>query len=125
MNAGQRIKERRKELQMTVAALARAAGIAPSTLYDLERGDAQASTRMHALCQTLGLNPQWVETGAGARLANGKPLQNAVEIVIGGERLTPESARLAAQIERLDEVVRKHVEGMIASLVDASQNQKK
>lgn len=124
MTPGQRIKERRKELQLSVAALARAAGIAPSTLYDLERGDANASTRMHSICSSLGLNPTWVETGHGARLANSKTLENSVEIVIGGERLTPESARLAAQIERLDEVVRKHVEGMIDSLVEASQNKK-
>jgi transcriptional regulator with XRE-family HTH domain len=120
MNAGTRLKERRVELGMTVAELARSAGIAASTLYDLERGVSRSSRQMHRLCSALALNPDWVETGAGPRLANEKPRQNGLEIVYAGERITAESARLAAQIERLDESVRRHVEAVIASLVDAS-----
>jgi transcriptional regulator with XRE-family HTH domain len=120
MNAGTRLKERRVELGMTVAELARSAGIAASTLYDLERGVSRSSRQMHRLCSALALNPDWVEAGVGPRLANEKPRQNGLEIVYGGERITAESARLAAQIERLDESVRRHVEAVIASLVDGS-----
>lgn len=125
MNPGQRLRERRVELNMTVAELARAAGMKPSTLYDLERGSSRSSRRLHVLCSQLGLNPQWVETGAGARLTTEKPREKGLEIVYAGERITPETARLAAQIERLDEVVRRHVADLIASLADKSSSDKR
>lgn len=120
MNAGQRLKARRVELNMTVAQLARTAGIAASTLYDLERGDSHSSRQMHRLCSSLGLNPDWVETGLGPRLVNEEPAENTLEITYRGARITPEAARLAAQIERLDDVVRAHIEGMVESLLAAS-----
>jgi len=120
MSTGERLKARRVELGVTVAQLARTAGIAASTLYDLERGVSRSSRQMHRLCSALGLNPDWVETGNGARLANEKPRSNSLEIVYGGERITPESARLAAKIERLDASVREHIEAMVESLVQAA-----
>lgn len=125
MNAGQRLKARRVELGMTVAQLARAAGIAASTLYDLERGDSQSSRQMHRLCSSLGLNPDWVETGHGSRLIGEEPEENSLEITYRGARITPEAARLAAQIERLDDVIRAHIEGMVESLLAASDKKDK
>lgn len=125
MNAGQRLKARRVELGMTVAQLARSAGIAASTLYDLERGDSQSSRQMHRLCSSLGLNPDWVETGSGPRLLGEEPEENTLEITYRGARITPEAARLAAQIERLDDVVRAHIEGMVESLLAASDKKDK
>jgi transcriptional regulator with XRE-family HTH domain len=125
MSPGHRLKERRVELGMSVAQLARSAGIAASTLYDLERGNSQSSRQMHRLCSSLGLNPNWVEAGAGPRLVSEEPAENTLEITYRGARITPEAARLAAQIERLDDVVRAHIEGMISSLVDAADDKKK
>jgi transcriptional regulator with XRE-family HTH domain len=125
MNPGHRLKERRVELGMSVAQLARSAGIAASTLYDLERGVSRSSRQMHRLCSSLGLNPDWVETGAGPRLVGEEPAENTLEITYRGARITPEAARLAAQIERLDDVVRAHIEGMINSLIAASDEKKK
>jgi transcriptional regulator with XRE-family HTH domain len=125
MDAGHRIKERRKELNMTVAELARSAGIKPSTLYDLERGSSQSSRRLHVLCSRLGLNPQWVESGDGARLTTENPREKGLEIVYAGEPITPETVRLAAQIESLDGAVRQHVAGLIKSLAERSSSDKR
>lgn len=47
MLTGERIKRRRKELGMTAQDLADAAGIARTTLYDLERGDSKSTTKLH------------------------------------------------------------------------------
>lgn len=125
MNPGERLRARRRELGVSVAELARSAGLKPSTLYDLERGDSRTSRQLYKLCHALGLNISWVETGSGERLARGNPRENGLEIIIGGERITPETARLAAQIERLDEIVRDHVKGMVEKLAQAEKNEKK
>lgn len=125
MTAGGRLRERRRELGISVAQLAKSAGLKPTTLYDLERGDNKTSRQLHKLCEALGLNLQWVETGAGERLSREIRRENSLEITIGGERITAESARLAAQIERLDEITREHVRGMIDKLAQAQQTEKK
>jgi transcriptional regulator with XRE-family HTH domain len=121
MTAGARLRERRRELGISVAQLAKSAGLRPSTLYDLERGDNRTSKQLHRLCQTLGLNINWVETGLGERLAREIARESALEITLGGERITAESARLAAQIERLDDITRGHVKAMVDKLAQAQQ----
>ena len=123
MNTGERIRDRRQELGMSVIQLAKAAGLKPSTIYDLERGDNSTSRRLHAICQTLGLNMAWAETGAGERLAREIARESGLEISLHGERITAESARLAAQIERLDDITRGHVKAMVDKLAQAQQAQ--
>lgn len=73
---GQRIKQRLAELsrergdpQINAAWLARRAGIAQSSLYDLiSRGEGSAKTA--TIAHHLGLNPRWLECEKGPRLAN-------------------------------------------------------
>jgi hypothetical protein len=77
MSIGHKIKERRDELarldpiRYSVEETARAAGMKPPTLYGLERGDQQNSTRLPWLCDYLGLNIRWVTDGIGPRLVAG------------------------------------------------------
>lgn len=68
MSIGQKIKQRREELRLDIKDVAKSAGMGPTTLYDLERGDQKTTTRLHALCKALGLNPEWVADGRGPRL---------------------------------------------------------
>jgi transcriptional regulator with XRE-family HTH domain len=68
MPIGEKIKQRREELRLSIKDLADAAGMGPTTLYDLERGDQKTTTRLHALCKVLGLHPDWVADGRGPRL---------------------------------------------------------
>jgi transcriptional regulator with XRE-family HTH domain len=79
MGIGEKIKQRREELRLSVNELADAAGMGPTTLYDLERGDQKTTTRLHALCKVLGLNPEWVADGRGPRLVQN--FQNPVSSV--------------------------------------------
>jgi transcriptional regulator with XRE-family HTH domain len=69
MGIGRRLKERRVELGLSVKQVADAAGMAPTTLYDLEREEQHSTTRLHALGRVLGLNPEWADSGHGPRLA--------------------------------------------------------
>jgi transcriptional regulator with XRE-family HTH domain len=115
---GERIKARREELQMTVAALAKAAGIAPTTLYDLERGDQKSTTKLHRIAAVLGLSTDWVETGRGARLLETPRVSDArAHYSVHGFMMTPEAARVAAEWEKLDEPMRSQVALIIESLV--------
>jgi transcriptional regulator with XRE-family HTH domain len=69
MGIGRRLKERRLELRLSVKQVADAAGMAATTLYDLEREEQQSTTRLHALCKVLGLSTEWADSGHGHRLA--------------------------------------------------------
>ncbi len=67
MRIGQRIRAARlaHEPQISVAKLAHAVGMAPSTLYDLERGDSESTTKLHLIAEFLGVRVLWLETGRG------------------------------------------------------------
>lgn len=117
--AGDRIRSRRQELQMSVAALARAVGMAPSTLYDLERGDMRTSTKLHRIAGALGVLPDWLETGRGPRVfqPSSRVAEPPARYSVHGLMMTPEAAHVAAEWEKLDEPMRAQVALIIESLV--------
>jgi transcriptional regulator with XRE-family HTH domain len=117
--AGNRIRLRRQELQMSVAALARAVGMAPSTLYDLERGDMRTTTKLHRIAAALGLSIEWLESGRGSRLSHapGKVSEPRANHSVHGFMITPEAARVAQEWEKLDEPMRAQLALIIESLV--------
>lgn len=67
MTVGERIKSAREQHKppIEVKDLARLAGLAPSTIYDLERGDSKGSTKLHRIAEALGVRASWLETGTG------------------------------------------------------------
>jgi transcriptional regulator with XRE-family HTH domain len=119
MNAGERIRGRRKEIGISVQALAKATGVAVPTLYELERGGMRGSTKMHLICAALGLNPAWVESGAGPRLADTNTKPQNTPFAVHSVILTPEAAHFAAEWEKLDEPAKSQILVMVESLVAA------
>lgn len=78
MAIGSKLKARREEIRLPVQKLAAAVGLKRQTIYDLEAGRQASSTKLHLICQVLGLNPDWVEFGRGPRLAPSKsPIDGA------------------------------------------------
>lgn len=119
---GGRIRARRIEAGMTVAGLAKAAGIAPTTLYDLERGDMRSSTRLHRIAAALGVTTEWLETGRGPRTASSAAPGVAdarARYSVHGFMLTPEAARVAQEWEKLEEPMRTQVALIVEALVAA------
>ncbi len=129
MGIGTRLKQRRKELGMSVAETAKAAGLRPTTLYDIEREEQHSTTRLHALCQVLGLNTEWVETGRGARLA-GKVLQaeNVVQSdhhqTLHGMQISTEEVEFGIEWGKLEEPQKSAIREQVLLLV-ASQVRRK
>jgi transcriptional regulator with XRE-family HTH domain len=131
MGIGRRLKERRKELKLRVEDVARQAGMRPSTLYDLEREEQHSTTRLHALCEVLGLNAGWVESGKGVRLAGESrrvPLRVAEEqprYTLHGMQITPEEVEFGIEWGKLDEparsLIRQQVLLMVAEQVRAKR----
>lgn len=124
MTIGSRLKERRKELQLEVAEVARAVGMAPSTLYDVERGDQESSTKLHLLCALLGLNPKWVESGRGQRLAERVEVgtthtvaETNTRYTLHGMQITPEETELGIEWGKLEEPLRSAIRQQIYLLV--------
>ena len=67
MTVGERIKSARKAQAPVIGVkqLADAVGLAVSTLYDLERGEQESTTKLHAIAEFLGVRARWLETGQG------------------------------------------------------------
>lgn len=64
---GDRIRAVREEKGISRADLARAAGLAYSTLADLENGNSASTTALHKIAEFLGIRARWFETGRGSR----------------------------------------------------------
>lgn len=63
MNIGERIKERRKELGLNQAALAKAASISQQAISKLEVGKSVKSVELVAIARALNVTTEWLETG--------------------------------------------------------------
>lgn len=64
---GTRIRAEREAQQISRSELARAGGIAQSTLSDLELGESKSTTALHKIAARLGVRPEWLETGKGPK----------------------------------------------------------
>ena len=67
MNIGQRIKERRKELDISQQQLADAVGIKQSAISQLESGTSQKTAYVAAIAAKLGVNALWLQDGKGPK----------------------------------------------------------
>jgi len=67
---GERIKERRTQLGISQGGLARLAGMAQSTLSELERGDSKlpSADNLMRLAKVLGVTQAWIVTGREGEL---------------------------------------------------------
>ncbi len=66
---GERIRTEREGQKLSRAELARAGGIAPTTLSDLELGSSKSTTALHRIAARLGVSAEWLETGRGPKHA--------------------------------------------------------
>lgn len=71
MTVGTRFKEARKAANVSVAEIARLAGMAPNTLYDLERGTQRTTKKIVSIAGILGVRAQWLESGRGPMRESG------------------------------------------------------
>lgn len=67
MDFGQRLRRRRKDLDLTQTELAALSGIKQGTLSDLERGRTEQpmGETLTGLCKALRTTPRWLLTGKG------------------------------------------------------------
>lgn len=63
MSIGKRIRELREAQHMTRIELAKAMGVAVTTLSDLELGESKSTTALHKAAAKLGTTPEYLETG--------------------------------------------------------------
>jgi len=64
---GNRIRAEREGQNVSRADLARSAGIATTTLSDLELGLSKSTTALHKIARRLGVRAEWLETGKGTK----------------------------------------------------------
>jgi phage repressor protein C with HTH and peptisase S24 domain len=86
---GQRVKFARKNAGLSIQQLSRKAGIAPTTLYDLERGDQKSTTKLPLIADATGYESAWLQTGQGNKSAEKLPdTQNKDENLASEPTLT-------------------------------------
>ena len=123
MSIGNRLKERRLQLKLSVAQVADGCGMGHSTLYDIERGDQVTTTRLHLLCAFLGLNPLWVEHKRQPRLLADLPAENRkveepkTAYTLHGMQVAPEEVEFGIEWGKLDEPARSLVRQQVLLLV--------
>jgi len=64
---GMRIRAEREAQNISRKELAKAAGIKPTTLSDLELGLSKSSGALYKIARRLGVLPEWLETGRGVK----------------------------------------------------------
>ena len=80
---GQRIREEREAQGVSRADLARFAGIAQTTLSDLELGRSKSTTGLHKIAERLRVRTSWLESGKGPKTNLGTTDESDWEDVIG------------------------------------------
>jgi len=70
---GTRIRAEREAQGVSRAELARSAGIASTTLSDLELGSSKSTTALHKIARRLGVRAEWLETGRGSKEPTNEP----------------------------------------------------
>jgi transcriptional regulator with XRE-family HTH domain len=123
MTPGERIRRRREHLEWKVPVVAKKAGMASSTLYEIENGRMRSSTRMHQLCKVLGLRVEYVETGELPELIADEPrgkyrvADPAPAYTFHGMQATPEEVEIGVEWGKLDEPMRGAIKEQIYLLV--------
>jgi len=77
---GSRIRAEREAQDISRNELAKYAGIAPTTLSNLELGLSKSSAALHKIARRLGVHADWLETGKGQKAAGEDPRTAVAEI---------------------------------------------
>lgn len=76
-SVGTRVRKEREEQGLSRESVAKAAGIAKTTLSDLELGRSQSSAALHRIATALRVRPEWLETGKGSKRPEATQSQSA------------------------------------------------
>lgn len=89
MSIGKRIRELREAQHMGRRELAKAMGIAVSTLSDLELGESKSTTALHKAAAKLGTTPEYLETGRPRPEAPIPPARQPADANILADEIRP------------------------------------
>lgn len=95
---GNRIRAERESQNVTRSDLAKSAGIATTTLSDLELGLSKSTTALHKIAKRLGVRAEWLETGKGTKNGETGDTDSEYEDVVGYSQ----AAGLGAGAEALE-----------------------
>jgi transcriptional regulator with XRE-family HTH domain len=133
---GHRIRRLRKSRHLGVREVARRAGIAQSTWYDIENDRQKSSTRLHHIADALGVTVVELETGArrrgfepaqlGVLQGNYKHLRDSIEqysteAPLSVEDLTFYQSAVLPNVDRLPPAVRRDLARLIETLAEHFQ----
>jgi len=104
---GQRLKQCREAAGFTQLELAKACGVTPGAISNLERGDSQmmAASHLFAAAKALRVDAEWLATGIGHK--SGKSLLF---------HLSPDATMMADQIDRLTPEQRHILQALLQQL---------
>lgn len=81
MNAlADRINERMEELGLTQEMLARRSRVSQAAIHKICSGKTKQTRKLVQIAAVLGVNPYWLETGLGEKLASNQPTLKAAQV---------------------------------------------
>lgn len=117
---GERILKRRKAKGISRGELAKLAGLAYSTLADIENGNQNSTTKLHKVAAALGVRIEWLETGALPMEQLG--VRDAPRATTHGVHVEREGALLGAEWEKIENTdIRKLVHDFVHGVVAAQK----
>lgn len=122
---GDRIRKRRRHIGLSVRDLARASRLAPSTIYDIENGHQNSSTKLHLIASELRCSVGWLEHGQGPESLPAPDGARESDATTYGRGLTPEAAELGREWLQLNDDVRDAMASAIHALVDKQKRGKR
>jgi len=122
---GKRIREVRKELELTQGQLGKRAGLATGTVSDLENERQGGTKQAVQLALALGVHAMWLVEERGPKyLTDSHEVREPPKSSDAWPRTNVEEARLGAEWGKLEEPAKTQVRIMVESLV-AQQIQRK
>lgn len=116
---GERVRERRLALKMTLAALARASGLSTGFISDLEQGRSKKTTSVYELARALGVTVPWLLDGKDAKGVREPPpaYSPGEKLLVHGYQLSEEACEFAQEFDKLDDAMREVVLVFVETLV--------
>ena len=121
---GTRARERRTELGLTLAEVAKRGSMSTGFLSDLEQGRSKVTSKINALAAALQVNAAWLETGRGLKTAEPVAMLGVAEgkaaddrLLVHGLLVSEEGCELAREWDKLPVDLRVTVRTLVELLV--------
>lgn len=127
MNEGDRIKELRKSLNLTLEEFGKRIGITKPTVSRIENNQSSVTTQVFtAICREFSVSEDWLRTGEGDMLSSS--LYDELDKVVEKYRLDEKASEMIRKFVELPpdeiEIIYKYMENVVNAILEKQEQEK-